>query len=165
LVKAGLLDAKEDPGRMWKAIFQASSGSAFLHLKDPNDQQTLKKVIEIMNQQPDSIRQLYRIIERDSLTNSGADPHASFALAAVQGVAINARAEGSVTGIAKGGSHGYYPDFAEIQTGFVGYGAGFARGVKLKGMKIVDIAPLVASLLEVSFNKPGNAKLILQCME
>ena len=165
LANAGLLDAKEGAGRKWKAIFQASSGSAFLHLKDSNDKETLKIVTGLLAQLPDSVRSMYKIIDRKTLLASGADPHAFLALAATKGVSINGKAEGPLTGPGKGGAHGYYPDFAEIRTGFIGHGSGFGKNKTIHGMKLVDIAPIVAAMLQVPFSKKPDARIMQQCAE
>jgi len=153
LVQAGLMESKDGPGRQWKAQFHSGGGSVFLQLKDSTDKATLTKVRMLMGQQPDSIRSMYRIVEKQELVKIGADPHAALALAAVQGVSINARTTGTLVAKGKGGAHGYYPDFREIQTGFVAFGAGIKNGVMVNEMKLVDIAPLIAKLLEVPFRE------------
>jgi predicted AlkP superfamily pyrophosphatase or phosphodiesterase len=158
LVQAGLLDAKESPGRNWKAQFNSGGGSVFLQLKDPSDRQTLDKVLNILKEQPDSIRKMFRIIDQNSLRKAGADPNAVLALAAVQGVSINTKAEGALVSPGKGGAHGYFPDFREIQTGFIGFGAGFMSNKIVDQMKLVEIAPMIATMLGVPFKK-GNDKL------
>ena len=47
----------------------------------------------------------------------------------------------------KGGTHGYFPDFKEIQTGFVAYGVGIKQGGRIKEMRETDVAPIIAKLL------------------
>jgi predicted AlkP superfamily pyrophosphatase or phosphodiesterase len=151
LVQAGLMEAKDGAGRQWKAQFHSGGGSVFLQLQDSTDKTTLNKVRAIMEQQPDSIRSMYRILDKQELTKAGADPGAVLALAAVQGVSINTRTTGTLVSKGKGGAHGYYPDFREIQTGFVAYGAGIKSSAMVNEMKLVDIAPLIAKMLGVPF--------------
>lgn len=158
LVKAGLMDSTEAPGRKWKAQFHSGGGSVFLKLKDKDDQATVRQVKTLISNLPDSVRRMFRVIDKEELLRSGADPEAAFALAAVQGVSINTRAKGNLTGEGKGGAHGYYPDFREIQTGFVIFGTGIKNGVVVDKIKLVDIAPLAAKLLNVPF-KEGNKEL------
>lgn len=161
LVQAGLMDAKEGPGRQWKAQFHSGGGSVFLQLKDSTDKATLNKVRSILEQQPDSIRKMYRIVEKPELIKSGADPHAALALAAVQGVSVNARISGTLIAKGKGGAHGYYPDFREIQTGFVAFGTGIKNGIIVNDMKLVDIAPIIARLLDLPF-RPARDSIYQQ---
>lgn len=158
LAQAGLMDTTEGPGRQWKAQFHSGGGSVFLKLKDPADQVTVQKVKTLLRNLPDSTRRMFRVIEKKELQQSGADPEAVLALAAAQGISINTRARGNLTGEGKGGAHGYYPDFREIQTGFVIFGTGIRNGVVVDKMKLVDIAPLAAKMLGLPF-KEGSKDL------
>lgn len=145
LAKAGLIgDAKKED---WKAMFHQSGGSAFLHLKNRNDEKTAKQVRDLLAALPEGQKKLFRVVERKELDAIGADPNALLALAPVQGITISAGATGEVLKSVKGGTHGYFPDFKEIQTGFIAYGAGIKKGTVIPVMGLEDIAPLVARLL------------------
>jgi len=100
---------------------------------------------------PESQKKLFRIVERKELDQIGADPHVALALAPVQGIVISGSLKGEVVKSVKGGTHGYFPDFKEIQTGFIGYGAGFKKGVVIPLMGLEDVAPIVARLLGLDF--------------
>jgi predicted AlkP superfamily pyrophosphatase or phosphodiesterase len=150
LAEAGLI-RNIDKGD-WKARFHTAGGSAFLHLKDRNDKQSLEKVKEILAHLPVDQQQLFKVIDRKQLDAIGADPNAVLALAAAQGVTIGGAVKGAIVKEAKGGTHGYYPDFHEIQTGFVAYGPGIVRGTVLKEMDLTDVAPVIAKLLGLKFN-------------
>ena len=52
---------------------------------------------------------------------------------------------------ATGGTHGFFPDFKEIQTGFVVFGKGIKQGAVVPEMSLQDIAPLIAKLLKLDF--------------
>lgn len=149
LTKAGLInDLKKDD---WKAQFHSSGGSAFLYLKDKRDSKTLAQVKKILNDLPASQKKLFRIIEGRQLEQSGADPDVPLALAAEQGITFGGSFSGDLLRSAKGGAHGYFPDFFEIRTGFVASGAGFEKGVEIPVMELTDIAPIVAALLGIGF--------------
>jgi predicted AlkP superfamily pyrophosphatase or phosphodiesterase len=145
LAKAGLIGKDE-----WKAMFHQSGGSAFLHLKNKNDEKTLKQVKELLAALPESTRKLFRVVERKELDAIGSDPNAVLALAPIQGITISTATTGEVLRPAKGGTHGYFPDFKEIQTGFIASGAGIKKGTVIPVMGLEDIAPLVARLLGLS---------------
>ncbi|MFT2011285.1 ectonucleotide pyrophosphatase/phosphodiesterase [Pontibacter sp. 13R65] len=134
----------------WKAMFHTATGSAFLHLKDKNDKKTLKQVKEILNKLPEEDRKLFRIIEKEELQKVGAAPDAVLALAAIKGIALKRDLDGPVRKQAKGGAHGFFPDFPEIQTGFVAAGAGIEEG-KTTPTGLENIAPFVAELLGIDF--------------
>ncbi|MEE1943542.1 ectonucleotide pyrophosphatase/phosphodiesterase [Pedobacter sp. KR3-3] len=149
LAKAGLYDpAKKDS---WKAYFHASGGSAFLHLKDPKDKATLDKVKSILNGLTTGQKRLFKVVDRTALDEVGADPNAALALTAEQGVSFGPSAEGELVKPGKGGTHGYFPDFKEIQTGFVVFGKGIKPGVVIPQMGEEDIAPIIAKLLAFDF--------------
>lgn len=149
LAKAGLIDPENR--KDWKAYFHASGGSTFLHLRDNKDKQTLEKVKALLAAMPAAQQSLFRVVDRAALDIVGADPNAALALAPVQGVTFSPALEGDILKAAHGGTHGYYPDFKEIQTGFVAFGKGIRKGVTLPVMGLEDIAPLIARLLNIDF--------------
>lgn len=75
------------------------------------------------------------------------------ALSAVQGIAFSAVRTGEAMKAASGGAHGYYPDFREIQTGFIAIGAGLGKEVTVPVIGLEDVAPLIAKLLGISLEK------------
>jgi hypothetical protein len=145
----------------WKAWFSGGnfSGSTFLHLKDKSDTQTLEKVKAIVKNLPPAMQKLFRVVEKPELVKVGANPDAFLALAAVQGIAIGTAMDGDDIRSAKGGTHGYFPDFKEIQTGFVASGAGINQGAVIPIMGLEDIAPVITKLLGISFNAPDGMLL------
>ncbi|SEL35147.1 Predicted pyrophosphatase or phosphodiesterase, AlkP superfamily [Chitinophaga rupis] len=153
LAKAGLMEDKKDRGN-WKATFHAQGGSTFLYLRDKNDQQTLNKVKEVLRSMPAAQQKLFRIVEKEELTKIGADPEVQLALAAKQGIAFSDAAGGEPLKPAKGGTHGYFPDFHNIETGFIAYGPGLKKDVVIPAMGLEDIAPLVAHLMGLTM--PGG---------
>lgn len=155
LAKAGLYDDKNKEN--WKAYFQASGGSAFLHLRNPKDKATLDKVNKALDELPDGIKKLFHVVDKKQLTIAQGDPNAALALAAYQGVSFGATASGEPLSAAKGGTHGYMPtDFKEIQTGFVTFGRGIKQGVVLPLIGQEDIAPLINNLLNLNLKTDGT---------
>lgn len=155
LVNEGLMEDKPDRGN-WKAAFHTSGASAFLHLKDKNDQESLAKVEEILSELPENIKKLFRVVDREELDKVGADPNAVLALAPVQGISFSGSTGGDVLKSAKGGTHGYFPDFDEIETGFVAWGAGIRENVEIQEMGLVDVASVVKYLLDLSIELPES---------
>ena len=152
LAKKGLT-AKAGNKEDWKAWFVPTGGAAFLRLKNNKDLATLQLVRQMLEELPDGYKKLFRIIEKPELVKSGADPDAVLALAAVQGIAFNSASTGEEFRAAKGGTHGYYPDFNEIQTGFVASGAGIKKGGVLPVMSLTDVAPTIAYLLGIELKQ------------
>lgn len=152
LMKKGLIGkagTKDD----WKAWFVPTGGAAFLRLKNNKDLAIVQQVKQMLEELPEGYKKLFRIIEKPELVRSGADPDAMLALAAVQGITFNAATSGEEFRVAKGGTHGYYPDFSEIQTGFVAGGAGIKKGSVVPVMSLTDIAPTIAYLLGIELKQ------------
>lgn len=154
LASAGLYDDANKEN--WKAYFQASGGSAFLHLRNPGDKATLEKVNKALAALPDGVKKLFHVLDKKELTAAKGDPNASLALAAYQGISFGATAKGNLLSAAKGGTHGYLPtDFKEIQTGFLAFGRGIKQGAVLPLIGQEDIAPLIANLLGLDIKTDG----------
>lgn len=152
LKEAGLI---EDGS--WKARFSTSGGSAFLYVKEDKYR---KQVEEILANLPEEQKAVFKIYNREQLDDIGADPDAAMALGMKKGWAANSTTKGTVLKNRKpGGSHGYFPDFKEIQTGFIINGPGVASPKEIKGMGIQDIAPIISQILELDF-EAKNGKLI-----
>jgi arylsulfatase A-like enzyme len=149
LSKAGLLnDVKTGD---WKAQFFTVGGSAWLYLKDKNDTKTLQQVKDLLAALPEDQKKLFRIIDRKQLDAIGANPEVAFALSGENNTSLGNAFIEEVVKPGKGGSHGYFPDFHEIQTGFVAHGPGISKGAVIPVMNERDIAPSVAKLLGIDF--------------
>lgn len=149
LAKAGLYDSKNANG--WKAYFHTAGGSAFLHVKHLKDSATIRKqVLQLLNALPNRERKLFVIKDRAELDKIGADKDAILALAPIPGVVFNTKATGDFSRAAKGGTHGYFPDFKEIETGFVAFGNRIQPGAVIPKMGLVDIAPIISELLHLN---------------
>ncbi|MDO8965191.1 alkaline phosphatase family protein [Algoriphagus sp.] len=155
LVEAGLMENQPDRGN-WKATFHTSGASAFLHLKDKNDFVTLNKVKSILENLPENQKKLFRVVDQEELMRVGADPNAALALASIQGISFSPSSQGSVLKPAKGGTHGFFPDFDEIETGFIAWGAGIRENVEIQEMSLVDVAAVVDYLLNLKMDLPES---------
>jgi predicted AlkP superfamily pyrophosphatase or phosphodiesterase len=149
LVQAGLItDVKKDE---WKAQFFSVGGSSYLNLKDRSDKETLRRVREVLDGQPDSVKRLIRVISRKELDKIGGNPDVEFALSAMNGASFGNAMSGEAVRPGHGGTHGYFPDFFEIRTGFVIAGPGVRAGGVIHEMNERDTAPTVARLLGLDF--------------
>lgn len=155
LAKAGLT-AEPRAGSGWRAAFHCASASAFLHLREGTDRSVVAEVRRALDGQPRGERRLFRIVERAELDRLGAAPDAALALALVPGVKCGPASEGPVLAPATGGTHGYHPLLPQIQTGFVGWGAGLRPGARAPSLPMENIAGIIARLLALDFTAPDG---------
>lgn len=144
--------------RGWKARFHTTGGSAFLYLKNKQDHETSEQVVRILAALPPEEKKLFHILDRKALDSAGANPEAALALTMTKGVAANGSTKGPAvnTNSKPRGVHGYFPDFPEIQTGFIAAGSGIVRGKAVKEMGIQDVAPLISRLLNLDLQVPDG---------
>lgn len=155
LAQAGLAH----PGPDWGMRFNPAGGSAFLYLQHPEDTSVLAKVRVVLSQAPDSLRSLFRIMEKPELVHKGADQQAVMALVTYPGTVFGGALTGPVSLARSGGHHGYDPDQPQMYTGFIAAGAGVRPGGVIPELTVVDIAPLVMTLLGMDFHAP-DGKLV-----
>jgi len=137
----------------WKAQFNASGGSAYLYLKDPADKATANKVKALLEAQPDSVKQYYRIIRREQLDKGGYNPNVAFAITGEHDAAFSAASTGNAVKPGKGGTHGHFPDTKNIRTGLIAYGPGIHKGAVIEEMNLRDMTPIMVKLLGIPFPK------------
>lgn len=155
LTQAGLMEAQRDRGD-WKATFHTTGGAACLILKDDDDAETLRAVQDLLAALPARERQNFRVLDAETLAGRGTDPRVKLALSAKPGYSFTSSASGATLRVTSGGTHGYFPDFAEIHTGFIGWGSGFRAGAVAPQLDLADVAPTIAELLDLPFEAPDG---------
>ena len=149
LKKAGL--ANNPKTGDWKAQFYSVGGAAYLYLKNKGDASTLAQVKDILSKLPPEEKKYVRVIDRTQLDSIGGNPEVQLAISGENNASFTGAFEGEAVKPGKGGAHGYFPTFHDIQTGFVARGPGIRKGAVIKVMNERDIAPTVAKLLGISF--------------
>lgn len=151
LKEAGLMnDVKTGD---WKAQFNSAGGSAFLYLKDPSDKATADKVKTLLEAQPDSVKQYYRIITKEQISKGGYNPNVALALTGEHDAAFGGASIGEALKAGKGGTHGHFPDTKNIRTGLVVHGPGIRKGAVIEEMNLRDMTPIMVKLLGIPFPK------------
>lgn len=142
----GVMESEHD----WKAKFHTAGGGAFMFLKDKNDVATLKTVMSKLNSLPEAEKKYFSLVERKKLNSIGADPDVVLALTGTNGASFSARTNALPVDKGKGGTHGYFPDTRNIQTGFVAEGKGLRKQTKIHEMDLRDISTIVVEYLGLS---------------
>ena len=145
---AGLL--KEEGGKVtsWRALIRSSGGSASVYVKDPADIARVRDVL--LTGSSVSGEPVYTVIERAQLDRLGYNPDAAFALDPADGVAFTERIGPTTPSVM--GNHGQLPTRPGLATGFIAEGAGIRPGVSISKMRLVDIAPTVAAMLDLDLD-------------
>ena len=133
----------------WKARFHTAGGGAFMFLKDKNDKATLNAVIRQLKGLPDAEKKYFQIVDHKKLASIGADPNVVLALTGINGASFNARTNEPAVDKGKGGTHGYFPDTRNIQTGFLAEGKGIRKKITIQEMNLRDISAIVVEFLGV----------------
>ncbi len=141
---------KEDDPEAW---FYSAGGSTFLYTRKTDNAELVEDIRTMLNKLPLELRNAFDIVEKDDISIRGGDPRAQFALTAKKGYCFSNASQGKLMSSKIGGKHGYYPNFHDIATGFVGYGAGFQEGQTIQNMYLEDVAKIVSSLLKLDFNQ------------
>lgn len=131
----------------WKAKFHTAGGGAFMFLKEKNDLTTLNAVMTKLKALPDADKKYFQLVDRKKLGSVGADPDVVLALTGLNGASFNARTNAPAVDKGKGGTHGYFPDTRNIQTGFVAEGKGLNKQTAIKEMDLKDISAIVVKYL------------------
>ncbi len=144
LTRAGLLS--EQPGGEWKACFYGGGNTSFLYLRQGNDTKTLRRIRQLLQELPDAERSLFRVVEKDELTEKGADPAAVLALEPKVGVAVTNLRTGEVVTQRTGGTHGFLS--GQDATTLIAFGAGIEPGHQ-DSIRQTAIAPWILRLLGI----------------
>ncbi|MDO4496229.1 MAG: ectonucleotide pyrophosphatase/phosphodiesterase [Bacteroidales bacterium] len=164
LTQAGLLS--QEPGGEWQGCFSTLGAASYLYLNPElsakKQKKALKEMRALFENQPDSIRSLYSILDNQEIIELGGDPMAALCIDPVAGAACKNNRTGEWYGKATGGYHGYMNGCTP--TCLLIYGAGAKDPHLLDGlletgnveagnsgkkvMKQTSIATLVKRLLE-----------------
>ena len=139
----GLMESNDD----WKAKFHTAGGGAFMFLKNSQDEATLNTVLSKLNALPDTEQKYFQILDRKKLDAIGADPNVVLALTGLNGASFSARIDASPVDKGKGGTHGYFPNTRNIQTGFVAEGPGLNKSTTIQEMNLRDMSAIVVKYL------------------
>ena len=131
----------------WKAKFHTAGGGAFMFLKDKNDVTTLNTVMSKLKASGNADKKYFELVGRKKLLSIGADPDVVLALTGMNGASFSARTNALPVDKGKGGTHGYFPNTRNIQTGFVAEGKGLRKQTRIAEMDLRDISAIVVEYL------------------
>ena len=163
LRQAGLieLDGLGKP-KSWQASAWISGGSAAILLKDPLDNGLRKKTREVLKRLADDPGSgIYRILEGSEIRKLEGFPEAAFVVGLRKGYRLGGDLKAPVTrSITPAGTHGFLPEFPEMDASFFLAGPGVPAGRELGRIDMRDIAPTLAKLLGLTLPSTEGRNLI-----
>ena len=151
LAEAGLLTPIRNGQGMvqWDAVTRSNGGSAFVYARKGEDAVLARRALERKAEQTGA----FRVVTAQEMKSLGADPDAWFGLEAEPGFVFSNDARGPfLRAAATRGVGGYLPGHREMDAGFVAWGPGIARGLRIPVMELTDVAPTLAPLLGLSLD-------------
>jgi predicted AlkP superfamily pyrophosphatase or phosphodiesterase len=164
LARAGLisLDAQGAP-LDWKAASWSAGGSCAIVLRDPRDTATAAKVEALFQQVLQRAGgPLRQILDRPALDRIGAIPRAALMLEAAPGFELEQALSGPEiheSAADHRGTHGYLPTDPAMRSALIAHGAGVRRGARRDLVRMIDIAPTAAALLELELPQAEGTPL------
>jgi predicted AlkP superfamily pyrophosphatase or phosphodiesterase len=144
----------------WRAYCLASSGSAYLYVKDPDDRETRKTLLEMFQQAAAKADSgIRRVLTHEQIIGVGGDPNAFLALEAAEGWAITGGVVGAaISPASKAAEHGYLPERPEMRSSLLVYGPAIGHS-KIENARMIDIAPTIARWLGLKLEKTEGTPL------
>ncbi len=146
-----------------EVYFEVHGGAAFLHGADEGQ---TKKIVDWLDNLPDSLRSKFTLFSRERLDELGSDPRVTLALNAMQGYKFDGAWEGPVqyqrNEREQVGNHAAMPssEAPNNYTGFVVWGAGIESDRVLDEIGVEDIAPTAAELIGVTLGERDGRSLV-----
>ena len=156
LASIGFAESNEKGLRASPRILAAPlGGAAVFSVRDPSDQKLAAQLKTALQQEVETrYAGLVSILGSDELRRLGAFPTAACALAASEGYMFTAAPVATLllpSGEFKG-MHGHLPTLPAMATGFIAAGPQIREGLRVPVVRMVDVAPTIAALLNLSLN-------------
>jgi predicted AlkP superfamily pyrophosphatase or phosphodiesterase len=169
LAEAGLVKVRQEKdanGKVrnvitsWRVLPYVTSGSCSIILHDPSDKDALRKAHAIFkSREGKNGSGIFRVVEVKEIHRLGGNPRAAFIVDAAEGYSFGRNFSGPfITDTDQRGQHGYLPTRPDYRTSFIMTGAGITRRGDLGEVRMIDIAPTIAHVLNLSLkNSEGRA--------
>jgi predicted AlkP superfamily pyrophosphatase or phosphodiesterase len=158
--QAGLLDVNErNVVTGWRAWFHASGGAGFVYVKDAADRPRVAALLADMKRDPaDGIREVWA---SQDLAARGSHPDAAFGLDVVDGFYTGGGHDVLVKAAPTKGGHGFGPDRPALHAAFVMAGPAVQRRGSVGVIRMTQVAPTLAAILDVRLAADAAAPLDL----
>ena len=161
--KHGLIYEEESyygqtPRKNWRAYVQGAGGAAYVHFR-PGDSEARELAMRIIHEfAEDEANSIEAIYDREMLDALHVDDSFEFMIEAKEGYAFEDDDEGDlvVDLHAQGkvyATHGYSPDRVDYTSNLIISGPRIKKGFDIGEACVIDIAPTIASILNIPFHE------------
>ncbi len=144
----------------WKAIILATTGHAYVYVKDPQDQATRAELLVILQSLAGKPRSgIARVYSQQQIREFGGDPGAFLALEAADGFGMTSGYSGEyISESTVKATHGFDPGRPEMQAALLLYGPTIPPG-RIADARLIDVAPTIAKWLGLRLGKTEGTSL------
>jgi len=144
LAEAGLLSLDTSGAvESWRAVARSNGGSAFVYAREDRSAVSARSALEAEAKRSGA----FRIVTADEMIRLDADSEAWFGIEARPGFVFEDSARGPLLWPAtRRSAGGYLEPHPPLGPGFVIYGRGVRRGLRIPEIDQLDIAPTIAKL-------------------
>ncbi|SDF53914.1 Predicted pyrophosphatase or phosphodiesterase, AlkP superfamily [Fontibacillus panacisegetis] len=148
---------KENGEWRWRAYFQCGGGSAYLHIRQDDEEAELLALAAIEDHMRDEASGIEKWYTRDEMDHLHASKFTKYMLEAKRGYCFEEGLEQpTIVDLKHQGvtyaTHGYSPDKPEYRCNMVVSGDKIKSGHPIGDVNMVDIAPTMAKILGIEFN-------------
>ena len=148
LAAAGLLVPSDGGVISFDAIARSNGGSAFVYATSDDPALLARRALAAAANETGA----FRVVSASDMVERGADPEAWFGLEAEPGYVFADTASGPLLAPASVASAGgFATSDPHMATGFVAWGPGLRRGLRVPDLRQTDVAPTLAHWLGVAF--------------
>jgi len=146
----------------WEVYFQASGGSGFVFLKNPDDLKIRKRVRAMLDAvASDPANGVERVFSTEDLRAVGADPRASFAVDMRSGFYAGGGSSALIVQATGRGGHGNDPSRPDLHASLIMAGPLVPRAGGLGVVRMTQIAPTIAAWFGVHLSRKADEPLAL----
>jgi predicted AlkP superfamily pyrophosphatase or phosphodiesterase len=139
----------------WRAYYHASGGSGFVYVKDAADRARVQQLL--MDLKKDPANGIKEVWSSADLAAKGSHPDATFGVDVIDGFYTGGGHDVLVKASGSKGGHGFDPERKALHSSFILAGPAIQRRGSVGVIKMTQIAPTLASILDVSLS-PVAAK-------
>lgn len=161
LKQAGLLTVdSRGNAASWRAYFHASGGSGFVYVKDAADRPRVQQLLMDLKKDPaNGIREVWTA---DALKAKGSHPDAAFGVDVVDGFYTGGGHDVLVKPASSKGGHGFDPARPALHSAFILTGPTVQARGSVGVIRMTQIAPTLASILDVTLSPAAAPPLDLK---